>query len=91
MRFAVAGVLAHFGDLYRQLAPTFDVGSEVQSTRGVQDGAEAEVERRRLARELDARLEAIGVNLRDTVFKEYRCPPPEEPQHGGSSDVSVAP
>lgn len=85
VRFATAGTLAYYGDIYRKLSSTFDAGEEPETTRGVLDGAEAEAERRRLAAEIDERLEKVGVNMRDTVFKEYRCPPLEEPQHGGTT------
>jgi hypothetical protein len=79
VRFAAAGVLAYFGEYYRKLAPTFDVPPSPPEGRGVSDGAEAEAERTRIASDLNEKLSGIGVDLRDTVFKEFACPPLRQP------------
>jgi hypothetical protein len=78
VRMVIIGTLAHFGDLYRQLAPTFDAGRMVETPRGVVDGVGIERERRVLAAELDTRLADIGVDLKDSVFREFTCSPPED-------------
>ncbi len=75
VRFAAAGVLAYFGDLYRKLAPTLQVPPSPPERRGASDGVSAQAEREDLAKELDQKLQEIGVSLRDSVFKEFACPP----------------
>jgi hypothetical protein len=73
VRQAVACVLAYYGDIYRGLAPVLDPGDEPVVDKGVKDGAEAQAERVRMARDANGRLKALGVDLGDPVFTQFKC------------------
>jgi hypothetical protein len=72
-RHVSAAVMAYYGDIYRSLGPVLDPGVESPITQGVRNGDEAQSERLRMAREANERLTALGVDLRDPVFKEFKC------------------
>ncbi len=78
VRFAVAGVLAYYGDIIRSLDPVMDPGPDPPTERGVSDGSQAQAERIALANEGDNRLKELGVNLRDSVFERFKCRPPND-------------
>ena len=75
VRLAVAGVCAHFGDIYMTLSPVLYPGEEPLQSGGALDGAAAQAERVRLASEVNDRLKHVGVDLNDPVFREFRCTP----------------
>ena len=75
-RFAVAGVLAYYGDILRVLNPVLDPGPDPEIEQGVQDGAAAQAARIEMATEGNRRLEELGVDLHDPVFQRFKCRPP---------------
>lgn len=74
-RLTTAAVMLYFGDIYRSLAPVLDPGNEPAALRGVRGGDAAQAEREHLAREIDRRLEALGVLRDGATAQEFMCAP----------------
>jgi hypothetical protein len=77
VRQVSACAVAYYRDVYRSLQPVLVPSDEPLVQLGVATGDAADEERLRLAKEMTARMVALGVDMSDAVFAEFKCKPLE--------------